>query len=61
MYNYMKYCHLQVDKPNMIVNKNWLNPFGMVDGYSSSLRDATGPVDEYSHKPTSTQVTYIVA
>ena len=34
-----------------------LNPFGTVDGYSSSLRDATGPVDEYSRIPTSTQVT----
>ena len=38
-----------------------LNPFGTVDGYSSSLRDATGPVDEYSHIPTSTQVTCIAA
>ena len=32
-----------------------------VDGYSSSLRDATGPVDRYSCIPTSTQVTCIAA
>ena len=34
-----------------------LNPLGTVDGCSSSLRDATGPVDVYSRIPTSTQVT----
>ena len=32
-----------------------LNPLRTVDGYSSSLRDATGPVDVYSRIPTSTQ------
>ena len=32
-----------------------------VDGYSSRVRDATGPVDEYSRIPTSTQVTCIAA
>ena len=38
-----------------------INPFGMVDGYSCILRDATGPVDMYSRIPTSTQVTCIAA
>ena len=37
------------------------NPFGTVDGYSLSLRDATGPVDVYSRILTSTQVTCIAA
>ena len=32
-----------------------------VDGYSRSLRDATGPVDVYSRIPTSMQVTCIAA
>ena len=38
-----------------------LNPLGTVDGYSRSLRDATGPVDGYSRIPTSTQATCITA
>ena len=33
-----------------------INPLGTVDGYSRSLRDATGLVDMYSRIPTSTQV-----
>ena len=39
----------------------WVRLTGTVDGYSSSLRDATGPVDVYSRIPTSTQVTCIAA
>ena len=39
----------------------YINPLGTVEGYSSSLRDATGPVGEYSRIPTSTQVTCIAA
>ena len=39
----------------------FLNPSRTVDGYSRSLRDATGPVDLYSRIPTSTQVTCIAA
>ena len=35
--------------------------YGTVDSYSSSLRDATGPVDLYSRIPTNTQVTCIAA
>ena len=38
-----------------------LSPLRTVDGYSRSLRDATGPVDEYSCIPTSLQVTCIAA
>ena len=39
-----------------------VNPLYTVDGgYSSSLRDATGPVDQYSRIPTSTQVTCLAA
>ena len=41
--------------------KTVINPFGTVDGYSHSLRDATGPVDVYSCIPTSTQVMCIAA
>ena len=40
-----------------VVDKVKLNPLWTVDGYSHSLRDATGPVDVYSRIPTSTQVT----
>ena len=38
-----------------------LNPLRTEDGYSRSLRDATGLVDLYSRIPTSTQVTCIAA
>ena len=42
-----------------------LKPIGYglmaIASYSHSLRDATGPVDMYSHIPTSTQVTCIAA
>ena len=38
-----------------------INPLGTVDGYSSSSRDATGPVDVYSRILTSTQVMCIAA
>ena len=44
----------------LIYNEVIINPLGTVDGYSCSLRDATGPVDLYSI-PTSTQVTCIAA
>ena len=38
-----------------------INPLRTVDGYTSSLRDATGPVDMYSRIPTSAQVVCIAA
>ena len=37
------------------------NPLGTVDGYSSSLRDATGPVDMYSRILTSTRIVHTCA
>ena len=36
-----------------------LTPWVRSDGYSRSLRDATGPVDVYSRIPTSMQLTCI--